>query len=173
MLSHSTIQSQQGGEQKLWISLYFSIWPLEGTVVKIGKDQNKLKKTFLPYNLKRYPDTIFYTMTYKASQTLETEVLRQPLFLAPSTVSIRRRNRYHLSFLNLRATWIQVPQSWDFCLWGITRKAAHCLFTAPPWPWCSPWCLRHSCCWVSTVPFYSLVHTRNIVLVWLWIETFV
>ena len=74
--------------------------------MKIGKDQNKLKKPFLPYNLKRYPDTIFYTMTYKASQTLETEVLRQPLFLAPSTVSIRRRNRYHLSFLlNRRATW--------------------------------------------------------------------
>ena len=40
--------------------------------MKIGKDQNQLKKTFLPYNLKRYPDTIFYTMTYKASQTLET-----------------------------------------------------------------------------------------------------
>ena len=40
--------------------------------MKIGKDQNKLKKTFLPYNLKRYPDTIFYTMTCKASQTLET-----------------------------------------------------------------------------------------------------
>jgi len=72
MLLNSTTQSQQGGEQKLWISLYFSIWPLEGTVVKIGKDQNKLKKTFLPYNLKRYPDTIFYTMTCKASQTLET-----------------------------------------------------------------------------------------------------
>ena len=80
--------------------------------MKIGKDQNQLKKTFLPYNLKRYPDTIFYTMTYKASQTLETEVLRQPLFLAPSTVSIRIRNQYHLSFLlNRRATWIQSPQS--------------------------------------------------------------
>ena len=86
---------------------------------------------------------------------------------------MRRINQYHLSFLlNRRATWIQVPQSWDSCLWGITRKAAHCLFTAPPWPWCSPWCLRHSCCWVSTVPFYSLVHTWNIVLVWLWIDLF-
>ena len=40
--------------------------------MKIGKDQNKLKKMFLSYNLKRYPDTIFYTMTCKASQTLET-----------------------------------------------------------------------------------------------------
>ena len=27
---------------------------------------------FLSYNIKRYPDTIFYTMTCKASQTLET-----------------------------------------------------------------------------------------------------
>ena len=48
--------------------------------MKIGKDQNKLKKMFLSYNLKRYPHTIFYTMTCKASQTLETASLPSSLY---------------------------------------------------------------------------------------------
>lgn len=113
-------------------------------------------------------------MTCKASQTPEAGSLVKTASLPTHlTTSIRRRNLNPVSFLlNLTATWVQVHQSSDFCLWRISQKGAHCLLTAPPWPWCSPWCLRCSCSWVSTVPFYSLVYTWNIALDWLWIETF-
>ena len=60
--------------------------------MKIGKDQNKLKKPFLPYNLKRYPDTIFYTMTCKASQTLETGSFKTAS-LPSSLYSLRQKKK--------------------------------------------------------------------------------
>ena len=45
--------------------------PWRALLWKLGKIRINSKKPFLPYNLKRYSDTIFYTMTCKASQTLE------------------------------------------------------------------------------------------------------
>ena len=45
--------------------------PRRALLWKLGKIRINSKKPFLPYNLKRYSDTIFYTMTCKASQTLE------------------------------------------------------------------------------------------------------
>ena len=55
-------------------SLFISLSdPWRALLWKLGKIRISSKKpSFLPYNLKRYPDTIFYTMTCKASQTLET-----------------------------------------------------------------------------------------------------
>ena len=59
--------------------------------MKTEKDQNELKKTFLPYNLKRYPDTIFYTMTCKASQTLEIGSFKTASLLRPLYSLLQRK----------------------------------------------------------------------------------
>ena len=57
--------------------------PWRALLWKLERIRISSKKPFLPYNLKRYPDSIFYTMTCKASQTLETGSFKTASLLRP------------------------------------------------------------------------------------------